>query len=108
MEDGLTNSNLSREEIFGWLRDQFNDDFINQLHVYGSFLLNCHAASDVDVLVIYSFGHSLEAAIRRREVERMFGVAFGIPLHAIFLSDREMKEEAEFLSLLLVSSLQLR
>lgn len=95
-------------EVFDWLLFHCHADLALQLYVYGSFLSTPEEAADVDVLVIYPEGRAFTAVSDRRVLESKFKDRFGVPLHAIYLSIREISEEADFIQRLLSASQRLR
>lgn len=96
------------DEAIDWLLLHCHSDLALQLYLYGSFLSTPGDAADVDLLVIYPEGKALTAARDRHVLESKFTDRFGLPLHAIYLSDSESLEEADFIQRLLTKAKRLR
>ena len=98
----------SRDSVFKWLIDNFPASYTVGIWVYGSFLTNSACAQDVDVLAIYRADRTIDAVQSRKRIERAFEENFGLPLHAIHLSEQEVLEEGDFLSTLLSAAHRLK
>ncbi|WP_133155192.1 nucleotidyltransferase domain-containing protein [Kinneretia aquatilis] len=97
---------LDIDRVIAWLASALQAPQITDAWVYGSYAQGVPTANDVDVLVCYRSGWAAGAATWRREVEALFALEFTIPLHAIFLSADEIKNESSFIKMLLANSHQ--
>lgn len=98
------NSTTDSSRVGEWLREQLGLTAVRSVWIYGSFIHRPDSARDIDILVIYEDGHVDFAVDARRRIERLFFSSFGRPLHALFLSQSELDEEADMVARILSSS----
>jgi predicted nucleotidyltransferase len=101
-------STLVVDAVEAWLVNALSRSEVLAAWLYGSFTTRSANVGDVDVLVRYRTGWSVDAAKCRRRIEAQFYGEFSIPLHAIFLSEGEFEDESNFIEALLVSSRELQ
>ncbi len=97
------NSTPDSDFVDKWLGIALRLPEITEAWLYGSFAQGSTFAGDVDILVRYQNGWSYEAAQYRRQIESKFGSDFSVPLHAIFLSEDEFRDEADLVGALLAN-----
>ena len=90
--------------VHAWLQSNLSVPEVSGAWLYGSFIGANSDVDDIDVLVRYRAGWSDSASKLRRQLERLFGETFSIPLHAIFLSEAEFDDEEPFIQVLLAQA----
>lgn len=97
-----------RDDVTEWLLRALDLAEITGIWLYGSYFRGVPDACDVDLIARFKDGHADNAAKLRRNIEADFGFAFVRPLHAIFLSEREFREEAGHLSNILKNACRVK
>ncbi|OCZ67781.1 hypothetical protein A7P25_05815 [Achromobacter xylosoxidans] len=82
------------DRVIEWLLVALDLADVTGVWLYGSYVRGAPDARDVDVMVRFKDGRADHAVKLRRRIEAEFEREFALPLHAIFLSEREFREEA--------------
>lgn len=97
-----------RDCAFTWLLNSLSKIEPLEIWAYGSFLCDVVTPNDADILIKYRSDRVEEAVQLRREITPEFERLFLLPLHAIFLSEGEWRDELPRIKLLLGSARRFR
>lgn len=89
------------EHIGPWLTAHLNIPSVLEAWIFGSSVIPGTRPGDIDVYVRYIAGNAAKMIEIKSGCENPFLREFGIPLHFLFLTEREATENAEFLKIAL-------
>ncbi|WP_425557837.1 nucleotidyltransferase family protein [Herbaspirillum huttiense] len=89
---------VSVETVAALLRAICKKEWILEVWIFGSFVRNVSAPSDIDVFIKYQEGHADDGSRFRRDLEQRFIQEIDIPLHLLMLTEGECSEHAAFLN----------